>query len=80
MHNKLHASADPGLVSGLIDEPMIAQRTVANWLNVSEKTVELWRSKGIGPRHHRLNGPRGAIRYRPADVRDWLASNANEEG
>lgn len=41
---------------------------------VSEKTLTNWRSLGKGPRFLKPGGPRGPVRYRPADVRSWLTT------
>ena len=47
-------------------DPLLAPDCVAAWLNVSVKTLELWRGTGDGPRYVRLS--RKAVRYRPEDV------------
>jgi len=62
-------------------EPLLKEADVANLINVCPATLEMWRSKRIGPRYIRLNGCR-AVRYRPCDVcnrlpelpASWLAA------
>ncbi|MFB6518691.1 helix-turn-helix domain-containing protein [Streptomyces sp. NPDC056401] len=39
---------------------------------VSAKTLVNWRSLKRGPKYLKPGGPRGPVRYRPADVRAWL--------
>jgi predicted DNA-binding transcriptional regulator AlpA len=55
------------------DEPLIDIRALAAWLSVSEHTVRKWTAKGpesgLVPRFIRINGQ---VRFRPADVRDYL--------
>lgn len=55
------------------DEPLIDAKALAAWLGVSEHTVRKWITKGpesrMLPRMLRVNGQ---IRFRPADIREWL--------
>lgn len=48
---------------------------VSEYLGVTVWTVYSWRSAGTGPPGRRL-GKR--LRYRPQDVRDWVASLPTE--
>lgn len=48
---------------------------VSEYLGVTVWTVYSWRSAGTGPPGRRL-GRR--LRYRPQDVRDWVASLPTE--
>lgn len=48
---------------------------VSDYLGVTAWTVYSWRSAGTGP-PGRLIGRR--LRYRPQDVRDWVASLPTE--
>lgn len=41
----------------------------ARLLNVSERTLEAWRYKGMGPKFLRISAR--CIRYRPQDILDW---------
>ena len=45
----------------------------AAWLGISERTLANWRSKGRGPRYCLL---RTRIRYREADISEFLATHA----
>ena len=44
------------------------QRALAQRGDVSEATLERWRSVGIGPRFLKLQG---RVLYRLVDIRDW---------
>ncbi|WP_299056341.1 hypothetical protein [uncultured Nocardioides sp.] len=68
---KLETSRDTH--PGFVDEPLIDIRGLAAWFAVSESVVRKWSAKGpdsgLVPRFIRINGQ---IRFRPADVRDFL--------
>ena len=49
---------------------------LARVLNLSPGTIRTWRWSGAGPKFHRLNGLKGAIRYRRHDVEIWLSEQA----
>ena len=56
-------------------------KDAADYLKVSSRMLERWRSEGDGPRFHKM-GRRG-IRYRLCDLNEFLetqASDANENG
>ena len=48
----------------------------AEYLNLSVATLYGWRSAGVGGPPGRLLGNK--LRYRPQDVRDWVASLSTE--
>lgn len=50
----------------------LREREVAALAGAHPDTVRRWRQLGTGPRWHRF-GPR-TIRYRRADVEEWIAS------
>lgn len=52
--------------------PLLTAREVAGWLAVSTETVLRW-TRGVLP-GFRLPG--GALRYREADIAEWLADRA----
>lgn len=58
-------------------EPLIGIDALATWLNVSQHTVKKWVTRGpesgLVPRMIRVNG---VIKFRPADVREWIDSKA----
>ncbi len=59
-------------------DDLLTAHSVADWLGVSLLWVQLGPSKGYGPRFVSINGslkPR-FIRYRRADVLDWLRERA----
>ncbi len=53
-------------------DPLLTPDAVAAWLNVSTKTLELWRGAGDGPHFVRLN--RKAVRYKSEDVQAFISS------
>ena len=50
---------------------LLTQREAAELLRLSERTLERLRVSGIGPKFLRI---RHSVRYRPEDLREWLAS------
>ena len=57
----------PNLVS-----PLLTEKQIAEFLNLSVKTIQAWRVTGRGPRFHRLGR---SIRYDSQEVRAWIAQN-----
>lgn len=49
--------------------PMLKPEEVAEILNVSVRTLETWRYKGIGPKYLKIS--QRCIRYRHCDIRSW---------
>jgi predicted site-specific integrase-resolvase len=52
---------------------LLKEKIVAKNLDVSVATLRRWRTKGTGPRFHKLNG---AVRYASDDVRRFAESRA----
>lgn len=49
--------------------------SAAVYVGLSKPTLERFRLTGDGPRYAKLTpGPRGPVRYRRADLEEWLAS------
>lgn len=57
------------------DERYITSKTLADLLDVSERTVKDWRADRTGPPFVRLGR---AVRYRKSDVDAWLRSHSVE--
>jgi hypothetical protein len=57
-------------------EQMLTTAQLAAWLEVSVAFLEIARTKGpgFGPPYKKGPGRRGAVRYRCADVVEWLKS------
>ncbi|MBC7282636.1 helix-turn-helix domain-containing protein [Hoeflea sp.] len=53
--------------------PLLTETQVAKFLNLSTRTMQAWRIKGGGPRFLKLGR---AIRYRTADLHEWLETRA----
>lgn len=53
---------------------LLLPETVAEYLQVSNKTLSNWRSLRVGPVFVRLRG--GVVRYRREDVDTWLDEQA----
>jgi excisionase family DNA binding protein len=56
---------------GRHDDDMLSRVELAEALNVSARTVDRWIRDGTGPPYVRL--PRGRLRWRWGDVKQWLA-------
>lgn len=58
-------------------KPLMTPTEVAERLRISEITLKRWRLDGYGPKPYFLS-PR-TIRYRPAEVDQWLMDNGAGE-
>lgn len=57
------------------DEKLLTEKQVAEYLNVTVRTVQRWRAEGMGPPVlYAYRSPR----YRKADVDAWLQRRAEE--
>ena len=50
----------------------LTTREAAAYLRLGKPTIERWRITGAGPPYLKLGG---AVRYRRADLDEWLAEN-----
>jgi excisionase family DNA binding protein len=50
---------------------LLSQRQAAEYLCLSERTLERWRVQGSGPRFVRCGR---CVRYREADLEAWIAA------
>ena len=48
---------------------LLNEREVADWLNLSERTLQGWRLRGEGPAFEKLGR---SVRYSPASVEAWI--------
>jgi predicted DNA-binding transcriptional regulator AlpA len=62
-------------VSGIADR-LWTVHEVSEYLGISVATLYGWRSAGVGGPPGRLVGNK--LRYRPQDVRDWVAELSTE--
>lgn len=53
-------------------DALLAESQAADLLNLSSRTLQAWRAKGIGPSFVRAGR---AIRYRKRDLIAWVESN-----
>lgn len=60
-----------------MEERLLTPREVAAYLGVPVSTLYQWRHRGSGPPAIRV-GPR-QLRWRPGDVEQWLAAQADEQ-
>lgn len=51
---------------------LLKSQEAAQYLRVSERTLSALRSQNNGPRFHRLHSDGRGVRYRRADLDDWL--------
>ncbi len=56
-------------------EPLLTEKRAAELLGVSVSWLQKGRCYGYGPPFIRLTSPRGAIRYRKADLERFIAEN-----
>ena len=54
--------------------PFINSRELAELLGVREKTVFMWRWRGIGPPYRKINGH--LVRYDPGEIAAWIEGQA----
>jgi len=54
---------------------LLDQRQAAEMLGLSVKTLEAWRWRGRGPRWRKIGG---AVRYEPADLREFVDAAVRE--
>ncbi len=57
-----------GEARSVADDTFMPQRAVSVLLGVSERTLERWRTEGIGPCHHRFGRK---VMYARSDVLGW---------
>lgn len=58
-----------------LDE-MIDTRTAAAMVGVAPVTLQVWRSRGKGPRYFKLSGSKtGAVRYRRGEILRFLGAS-----
>ena len=60
------------------DDPLLTQRQAAEYLNLSIRTLQRWRTEGIGPPSIVL--PNGYRRYRRSALDRWLAKHRDRPG
>jgi hypothetical protein len=51
-------------------DPLLDESQIARIFSVDRRTVESWRQRGLGPPFLKIS--RKIVRYRPADVREFL--------
>lgn len=71
------ARPQPGARSDGEDERLWSARETADYLGVPVTTLYWWRTTATGPPARRISKD---LRYRPQDVRDWVASLSTEVG
>ena len=59
------------------NEVLLSPEQLGEWLGVTRRTVDKWRSMGIGPQALRI-GPRKVL-YRKSDVLAWLDASAIQQ-
>ena len=57
-------------------QPLLGSSKIARLLGVEEETLGVWRRRGYGPRWYRIGRK---VRYAEADVRAWMAAQANDQ-
>jgi predicted DNA-binding transcriptional regulator AlpA len=54
------------------DEYLLREGHAADFLNLSSRTLQAWRNRGVGPRFVKAGR---AIRYKRADLLTWIDEN-----
>jgi predicted DNA-binding transcriptional regulator AlpA len=54
------------------DAMLLTERALGRYLDVSPRTLQLWRLQGRGPKAIYLSGHKG-VRYPGSEVRKWIA-------
>lgn len=54
----------------------LTTKEVAERCRVSERTVQGWRTSGVGPRYYKI--AEHCVRYAAADVDEWITSKRTE--
>ena len=58
-------------------EALLTAKEVSVWLGFTTQALDAWRRQGTGPKYIRVS--KRAIRYRPDDVRTWIAEKEARE-
>jgi predicted DNA-binding transcriptional regulator AlpA len=58
-------------------EPLLTVDAVAEWLGLRPGTLRYWRHVHRGPRSLTVGG---AVRYRRADIEEWLEDGTRDGG
>lgn len=62
--------------AGVGVEPLLKSDDVAKLLGVGPQCLRVWRMRGRGPRY--VQASRAFVRYRPCDVRAWMAEQTRD--
>ena len=55
---------------------LLRERDAADYLGVTDSTLQKWRYLGLGPRYIKIGGNHGrAVRYRLSDLTDYVSNN-----
>lgn len=57
---------------------LLTTKDAASFLDISEKTLEGWRSAETGPKFYRMGGR--LVRYFRSDLEDWLRNEQPSAG
>ncbi len=55
-------------------EALLTPREVADFLVISERTLQMWRMEGCGPRHIKVASNK--VRYSPTELRTWVETRS----
>jgi hypothetical protein len=56
-----------------MEDEVMTTKEVADFLKMSQASINQWRSRGTGPTCFRSgDGPKARVRYRKQDVLDWV--------
>lgn len=55
------------------EEEFLTEKQVASLLELSARTLQAWRVRGLGPPHIRMSSR--CLRYRRSDIDRWIVEN-----
>lgn len=63
-----------GVAARVDESPMLDTKAAAQYLNLQPRTLENWRTKGIGPRYVQYSTR--MVRYHIAELDRWIDQNS----
>lgn len=70
-------SRNPRYTGDFLDDPLLTVEEVSLWLRKPKGTLYAWRSRGLGPRAHKVGND---LRYPRSEVTRWLERNFDVRG
>ena len=55
-----------------MSDGLLTEKQAADYLGLTPRTLQLWRTRGGGPSYHRIGWR--SVRYSMSDIENWLES------